>query len=54
MNPKREWGWISKGDVLRDLKRYEEALLSYDRAINLNPKEELAWIYKGIALRDLG
>ena len=36
------------------LKRYDEALAAYDRALALDPKYAFAWNNKGIALRALG
>ncbi|MCZ7355412.1 MAG: tetratricopeptide repeat protein [Candidatus Methanoperedens sp.] len=42
---------LSKPD---DLGRLEEALATYDKAIEINPKDEKAWVDKGSALDDLG
>jgi protein O-GlcNAc transferase len=39
--------------VMRDLRRLDEALTSYDRALKLNPDNPHAWTNRGIALRDL-
>jgi predicted O-linked N-acetylglucosamine transferase (SPINDLY family) len=41
------------GNVLRDLKRYSEALASYDRAIALNPQYANAFYNRGNTLQDL-
>ncbi|MFP3206731.1 MAG: tetratricopeptide repeat protein, partial [Hydrogenobaculum sp.] len=45
--------WNNKGDALRNLKRYEEALQCYDKAIQLEPNNALYWNNKGDALRNL-
>ena len=45
---------FNKGGTLVDLGRYEEALKSYDKAIELNPDDANAWYGKGIALVNLG
>ena len=44
----------NKGNILRGLKRYEEAIVAYDHAIRLNPNFAVAHYGKGAALRDLG
>ncbi|MEL6351539.1 MAG: tetratricopeptide repeat protein, partial [Cyanobacteria bacterium J06627_28] len=43
----------SRGNTLRDLERYQEALDSYDRAIELQPDYHYAWNSRGNTLRDL-
>ncbi len=42
---------IDKGYSLTELKRFDEALAAYDRAIALQPDNALAWARKGRALR---
>ncbi len=39
--------------ALRDMKRFEEALLSYDSAIRLEPKFGEAYFNRGIVLEKL-
>lgn len=34
--------------------RHEEALASYDRAVELDPRYALVWFYRGNALAALG
>ena len=46
--------WLNKGNALVDLGRYNESILSYDRAIELNPQYANAWNNKGNALVNLG
>jgi tetratricopeptide (TPR) repeat protein len=47
--------WYRKGNALFDLKRYEEALEAYEKAIELNPEDAAdAWNGKGSALEALG
>ncbi len=43
-----------KAIALHYLGRYEEALLTYDNALELNPDAFVVWFNKGIALTDLG
>jgi tetratricopeptide (TPR) repeat protein len=42
------------GNVLDDLGRHEEAIASYDRAIEIKPDKHEAWYNRGIALFNLG
>ena len=37
-----------------ELDRYEKAIASYDKAIEINPDKDSAWYNRGIALRKLG
>lgn len=43
----------SEGKKLYDLKRYEEAIAAYEKAIQAMPEYSEAWIEKGKALSDL-
>ena len=45
--------WIEEGNALRDLKRYEEALIAYEQAIRLDPNYASPYYNKGIALSGL-
>ena len=40
----------NRGIVLVNLKRYEDALYSFDRAVSLNPDDDRAWHNRGIVL----
>ncbi len=47
--------WSNKGAALDDLKRYEEALVAYDRALALDPKyRRTPGTTRAIVLRRLG
>ncbi|TYQ27619.1 tetratricopeptide repeat protein [Pseudanabaena sp. UWO311] len=46
--------WNSRGDILRQLDRYEEAIFSYDKALAIKPDFYEAWDNLGIALFELG
>lgn len=48
----RAWHWGNKGLALFNLKRYEEAIRCYDRALEINP-ELPVWANKGLALGGL-
>jgi tetratricopeptide (TPR) repeat protein len=39
--------WLEKGSCLDNLERYDEALESFDRAIELDPNDGEAWVMKG-------
>ena len=41
------------GNTLKELKRYDEALAHYDRALSLNPDHAGAWSNKGVSLHEL-
>jgi tetratricopeptide (TPR) repeat protein len=38
------------GNSLLKFKHYEEAVTSYDRALNINPEDDSAWSNRGVAL----
>ena len=42
--------WINKGSALIQLGKYDEAVLAYDRAIEIDPQYAEAWNNKGDAL----
>ncbi|MEG3909007.1 tetratricopeptide repeat protein, partial [Microcoleus sp. w2-18aC4] len=39
--------WLEKANCLHNLERYDEALESFDRAIDLEPKDWQAWMMQG-------
>ena len=45
--------WYNKGNTLKELKRYDEALNHYDKAIHLKPDYAQAWNNKAITLQEL-
>jgi len=45
--------WFEKGVDLAKLKRYEEAIKAYEKAIEINPKDDKAWYNKGFYLTKL-
>ena len=54
LDPKNANAWYNKGNALRELGRYEEALRCYDKALEIDLKDASAWNNKGIALHNLG
>ena len=42
--------WINEGQKLSGLKRHEEALVAYDRALTLDPQNASAWKQRGVVL----
>jgi len=46
--------WFNKGFALSSLGKYEDAILAYEKAIQIDPQLVEAWNNKGIALGDLG
>ncbi|MBD2693391.1 protein kinase domain-containing protein [Anabaena catenula] len=45
--------WFEEGNKLLELKLYEEAIISYDKAIAINPDDDNAWHSRGVALGNL-
>jgi tetratricopeptide (TPR) repeat protein len=46
--------WVTKGNALRDLERFEEALSCYVQATALCPRDEMARYNRGLVEEDLG
>ncbi|MGC9505892.1 tetratricopeptide repeat protein [Baaleninema sp.] len=46
--------WVSRGNVLRDLENYEEALASYNHVLDLEPDYSLVWMYQCEVLVGMG
>ncbi|MEH2026853.1 tetratricopeptide repeat protein [Nostoc sp.] len=46
--------FIERGLALFKLGRFEEAIASYDKAIEIKPDFYEAWLYRGEALANLG
>jgi len=46
--------YSARGNALHEDKRYEEALLALDRAVDMEPENPAAHYNRGIILRDLG
>ena len=40
--------WIGRGNVFKDLKRYDEAFAAYDKALAIKPDlaERMAWSWQ--------
>ena len=53
LNPNHYQAWFNKGASLKELRRFEEALISYDKSIELNAKYADAWVNKAAALHEL-
>jgi regulator of sirC expression with transglutaminase-like and TPR domain len=53
LNPKNHIGWYNKGNLLRELKNYEEALQVYDQALTLKPEHQDTLLNKGNVYKDL-
>ena len=45
--------WLGHGNVFADLKRYDEALAAYDRALSIKPDLAEAWLGRGKVFADL-
>jgi len=45
--------WLNQGYCLSNLKRYEEALVPFDKGIALEPSNAVAWNNRGAALQNL-
>jgi tetratricopeptide (TPR) repeat protein len=46
--------WYQQGNGLRDAKRYEEAIASYDKALEYKPHDYWAWYWRADILDILG
>jgi tetratricopeptide (TPR) repeat protein len=46
--------WNNRGLALWNLGRYEEAIASYDKAVEIKPDKHEAWYNRGLALGNLG
>lgn len=46
--------WLNKGTELLELKRYNEALVAFDKAKTLNSKDPIVYANRGFALEQLG
>lgn len=53
LDPKYATAWYNKGNALKNLGKYDEAVKAYDEAIKLDPKFAWPWNNKGNALRML-
>lgn len=42
--------WCLKGVAFDKLKRYHDAVICFNHALNLYPKEKNTWVYKGLSL----
>jgi len=46
--------WHHRGDVMYQLKRYPEAISSYEKAIQLDPQDAHSIYSRGLVLAELG
>jgi tetratricopeptide (TPR) repeat protein len=53
LKPDNTKTWRDRGYPLKSLKRYEEALESFDKSIQLNPNDAGTWFIRGLTLGDL-
>lgn len=42
--------WYNRGEALANLGCYEEALASFDKAVEIQPDEYAAWVFRGVVL----
>ena len=54
IKPDLENAWLGRGDILADLKRYDEALAAYQRALAIRPDLEGAWVGRGNVFTQTG
>jgi tetratricopeptide (TPR) repeat protein len=45
---------VKEGDIRDSQGRYEEAIDSYDKALQIDPDDADAWFNKGITLKKMG
>jgi hypothetical protein len=53
INPNLAEAWSNKGVALKELKRFDEAIAQYDKALSLKPDYHEAWTNKGVTLHEL-
>ncbi|GBO52752.1 hypothetical protein APA_421 [Pseudanabaena sp. lw0831] len=46
--------WHQRGDILYDLKRYPEAIVAYEKAVQIDPQYARAMYSQGLVLEELG
>jgi len=46
INSQNSEAWNYKGRVLRNSKKYEEAIKAFDKVIEINTKDSLVWMIK--------
>jgi tetratricopeptide (TPR) repeat protein len=54
VNPNSPSAYSNRGSVLRDLRRFQEAVVDYRKAISLDPRRAELYINCGNVLQDLG
>ena len=54
LNPGYFWAWVNHARALSALGKYDEALISAEKAIEINPNAAGGWYEKCKALRHLG
>jgi len=47
---KESINWHETAEIYSKAKMYEEAVVCYDRAIELNPLDDVAWFREGFTL----
>lgn len=52
IDPTDDLAWTFLGDIQYDLKKFKEAVNSYEKATEINPKNFIAWYHMGIALEE--
>ncbi len=53
MDPNEAVYYKNKGDTLKQLKKFEEAIQCYDKLIELDPNDSNIYSFKGFALKQL-
>lgn len=54
LKPDFSEAWVVRGNVLHAQERHFDAILHYDRALNINDKLQDAWNNRGFAFSDIG
>ena len=52
--PDSYYGWYHQGNLLRMQGHYQEALISYENALEYYPNDYWAWYKRGMTLEELG
>jgi len=50
INPREGMFWVNKGNVFKELRRFDEAIKAYDKAICIDSNNADAWYNKALKI----
>jgi Flp pilus assembly protein TadD len=54
LNPGNYLAWRNRGNALIELRRYEDAIASYEQALTIKPDDEISWQARNLACERTG